>query len=351
MKAILSLDGIGHFSGRYWGYGAGCAGEIAHYKAPFFASQILTDPSYLGRIIIVDVNIIHNRWPMPEECQSFIPHLAGLVLLGRVTEPAGAGEHFTLRNYLDTNRIPAFIPDNPELLRNAIENSKGIIASMNRAGFNGRHIHTHIDFRAISSPQEYIWDLAPGEMPEESIGLVVCDYGVNYGLLRSLKKTGAKLRVVPPDTEPERVIALHPDGVVIAGGPYPADIGMALSMIERIIGIRPVLAVGNGALMTARALGMAVEALEHPHYGAAIMANDLSNGIIETYQAHAYAPSPAALQKAGCRITHVNAADGSVEGFACGDYDIVATMFTMTSETLPRTLSQFMAGLKKEPVS
>jgi carbamoyl-phosphate synthase small subunit len=348
MKAFLSLDSAGSFPGRYFGFNGSCNGEIAHYRAPYFAPQILTDPSYLGKIVVIDAEQINERWPMPDEVQSFMPHLAGLVFLGHEGESLGAGEHFTLGNYLETNRIPAFLPDNPDHVRRAALHGQGIGGAIGHGRFNSKHAPMPVGFRAIASPQEYIWDLAPGDMPEENTGLVVWDHGVNYDLLRSLKKIGARLRVVPPDSEPEHIIALHPDGVVIAGGPFPAELGETLARIERIIGIRPILAVGNGALLVARAMGVALEQMANQHYGAAMIVNDLDGHNFETYQAHARALSQAALEKAACRVTHLNAADGTVEGFVCPDYDITAALFTMTSEPVPRVLQEYMAGLQKQ---
>jgi carbamoyl-phosphate synthase small subunit len=354
MRACLSLEGVGLIPGRFFGWNGGCSGEIVHYKAPYFAPQILTDPSYLGKIAVVDVENIDGRWPMPEESQSFMPHLAGLVFLGHVTDQAGAGEHFTLRNYLNMNRIPAFFPDDPGSMLQAAKSTRGLFCAIDRdadrAESRLKFGAKPLDFHSIASPQEYIWDLASGDMPEENINLLIWDHGANNGLLRSLKKIGARLRVVPPNTEPEHIIALHPDGVVIAGGPYPAELGNTLSRIERIIGIRPVLAVGSGALLVARSMGIPIEPLESPHYSAAMIVNDLSGAEIETYQAHAFAPSRAGLEQAGCEITHVSADDGTVEGFVCPDYDITAMMFTMTSEPVAGVLREYVAGIKNEVV-
>ena len=355
MKGYLSLEGVGLIAAPFFVLYGSCVREIAHYKAPYFTPQILTDPSYLGKIIVVDVENIEGRWPMPEESQSFMPHLAGLVFLGHVTDPAGAGEHFTLCNYLNMNRIPALLPDDPHGMLQAAKSTRGLFCAIDRdadrAESRLKSGAKPLDFHSIASPQEYIWDLASGDMPEESINLVVWHHGVNNGLLRALRKIGARLRVVPPYTEPERIIALHPDGVVIAGGPYPAEPESSLERIERIIGIRPVLSVGSGALLVTRSLGIPIEPLESPHYGAAITVSDTSGASIETYQAHAFAPSRAGLEKAGCDITHINAADSTVEGFVWPDYDITAMMFTMTSEPVPEVLMEYVEGLQKKTIA
>jgi carbamoyl-phosphate synthase small subunit len=358
MKAFLSLGGLGyqnpnfasHFPGQLIGWNGDCAGEIIRYQSSRFAPELLTDPSYLGSIAVIDTEEVEDRWPMPEQAQSFMPHLAGIVVLGRLAESPCAGGHFTLRHYLAANRICGFIPDQPYMLRRALESSDAPSGIISRDP--GRIMHRResgaLDIRAIASPQEYFWDLAPGPLPAENINLVVWDFGANYGLLGGLRRAGASLRVVPPDTEPERIIALHPDGVVIAGGPFwavPADV---LSRIERLIGIRPVLAAGSGAILAAHALGLAIEKLHRPHYGAEIAVESTAGEVVTTYQAHTHAVTSAALEKAACRITHVNAADRTVEGFTCPDYDLTAVMFTMTSEGAPALALEFLTGMKRE---
>jgi carbamoyl-phosphate synthase small subunit len=352
MRAYLSLDGIGTFPGRFLGWPGGCSGEAVRFRSPLFAPQILTDPSFYRKIVVVETDMADDRWPMPEDCQSFMPHLSGLVILGRI-KPSFRETHFTLRNYLECNRITGFVPDDSERLKSAFNMVWHAQAAVERERERSMTLvarqieRSDIDLRAISSPQEYLWDLAGSDVPAENVNLIVWDFGMNYSLMRALKKLGCKLRVMPPDTEPERIIALHPDGVVIAGGPLDEKMMPAFaSRLERIVGIRPLLGVGTGALVLARGVGARLEPLDNPHYGSAIEVENAGGKIFATYQVHSVVPNRDELQKAGAVITHINRVDGSVEAFAIPDYSTMGAMFPISIEPVPEYLTEFVTTLK-----
>jgi carbamoyl-phosphate synthase small subunit len=303
---------------------------------------------------LADCLAIEDVWPLPENSQSYMPHLAGIVLPCDANEVVGIGPHFTLRNYLAENRICGFVPDNPEQLRERLGDRGdvcgGIDREMNRAEQNSVAGARPVDLSLISTPQEFFWDLAPGEMPAEQVNLVVWDFGVPYGLLKSLKKIGARLRVVPSETEPERIIALHPDGIVLAGGPELRESTRLSDRVERIIGIRPVLAVGNGAILASRAMGIEIDPLRHAHFGAMLPVADQNGQELHTYQSHSQSMNRDSALKAGCQITFINSSDGSIEGFVQPDYNLTAAMFPMTAEPIPKAFCDFVSNLKSEVI-
>jgi carbamoyl-phosphate synthase small subunit len=354
MKAYLSLSGIGLFSGRYFGWAGACTGEIFHFKSTLFKPEILTDPAYHKGIIIVDTGVVEDRWPMPEHNQSFMAHLSGLVMLGNIESSENPDIQFTLRNFLSANRITGFVPDNPEMLRDALIFAKRMTGSIDKDRQHAESnaikpvIYSEPDLKAISSPQEYLWDLASGEMPEEEFNLVIWDFGINYGLLRNLKKLGCRLLVAPPDTSPERIISLHPDGIVIAGGPPGLENMPELAeRVGRMVGIRPTLGVGNGALLLALAIGISLRTLDMPHFGGDIAVEDFRGNITTTYQSHSLAVSRRSMEKSGAEITYLNARDGSIEGYAYRDFPAFGSMFSMTDEAEPAFLSDFISSLDK----
>jgi carbamoyl-phosphate synthase small subunit len=354
MKAYLSLHGIGLFSGQYFGWAGSCSGQVIRFQSPYFAPEILTDPSYHKRLVIADTESFENRWPMPEDCQSFMPHLAGLVLLGNPIESEKEDSHFTLKNYLATNHICGFIPDQSELLRDTLNLASETTGYIDREKSRAEtHLaqqleYPKIDLGQISSPQEYFWDLAPGPMPSEEINIIIWDFGVTYGILRDLRKLGCRLRVMPPATSPEDIIALHPDGIIIAGGPLDTDTLLKVSHpAERIAGIRPTLGIGSGALILAKSLGIVPVQLERNHFGAAIAVEDYRGQVVATYQAHSMTFNRTSLAKAGAQITHLNVADGSIEGFWHEELSAAGTLFSMTAEETPAHLQSFVKNIDK----
>ena len=351
---------LGLFSGRYFGRTGSCTDEIVHFHSPNFAPEILTDPAYHRKIVIADTDVVEDRWPSPEECQSFMPFLSGIVFLGHIQTQSKSNSNFTLENYLNANRICGFIPDEPDRLKNAIKSDFKYQGSIDRNEIRASHNcltikkHKSTDFDTISASQEFYWDLTAGETTEEHLNLVIWDFGMNYGLLRHLKALGSKLRIVPPSTSPEKIIALHPDGVVVAGGPLlPGDIPEISSNVSRILGIRPLLGVGNGAILLAAAIGANIQTMNMPHYGAAIMVRDIdSTKAFFTYQCHSLAIDKTSLERTGSKISHLNLSDDTIESFVNPEYSAIGSMFSGSDQTAMPYMEQFneMVEYSQHPI-
>ena len=163
---------------------------------------------------------------------------------------------------------------------------------------------------------------------------------------------GCRVRIVPPHMEPEDIVALHPDAVVIPGGPAAArNSDTFLPKVERMVGIRPLLGVGGGAALLARALGMKTKPIDFPHYGNSIPIEDTETGKIEaSYQTHSITIDPRSARDAGVTITQVNVCDGSIEGFAIPEYETAGSFCLPTVEYLPGYFKNFLKSLKISPV-
>ena len=83
MRGYLAIRGIGVFSGDYFGWSGCCAGEIIRFQSINFCWDILTDPTYKKKIVAVDAAVMEDREPLPDEIQSFMPHLACVYLSRR----------------------------------------------------------------------------------------------------------------------------------------------------------------------------------------------------------------------------------------------------------------------------
>lgn len=294
---------------------------------------------------------------MPEDIQSFMPHLAGLVILGELVRPEPFNHFFSLDFYLKKNLISGFIPDNSELLRDLLQlaptYSGGIDRKRERAiscSIRGP-LNSGDDLKAVTAPREFLWDLSLGETPDELYDLVVWDFGVSYRLMRAFRKSGCCLRTVPPTTDVHDIVALHPDGVVIAGGPLNGSILSKIAgNLESLIGIRPVLGVGNGAIALASALGMRIESLRDSHFGSDIpIENCRTNEITSSYQSHAYSVSPGSI-KDGSEITYINVCDDTIEGFANAEYKAMGSFYSSSDDSTPTFINQYLS-LLSEPVS
>jgi carbamoyl-phosphate synthase small subunit len=349
VRGYLAIKDVGLFPGRYFGWHGSCFGEVAHFRSRSFCWDILTDPSYHKKIVITDRVYVDDIRPSPDENNSFKPHLSAIVFLGPIRKSPFAQQKDDLGEYLQTNRISGFIPDRRDLVYDALsfrsDSTAAIDSNPEDALRSSGRIPSYLsdDVRSISTPQEYLWDLVPGNIPEEIFNVVVWDFGTSYKLLRPFKEHGCRIRVVPPDTSPEDIVALHPDGIILSGRPLsPSGARRVIRNIERIIGIRPLLGLGGGAVTLAQALGMEITSLESPHYGSSIPVENLRTGRISaTYQSHSLSVDPDSAEKSGCEITHVGVCDDSVEGYANDDYRILGSFYTDAFAESPFYLDRF----------
>lgn len=355
MRGYLALRDVGIFSGRYFGWAGSCTGEIVHFRSHSFCWDILTDPAYRKKIVITDPVYVENRQPSPEENQSFMPHLSALVLLGAIRESRSDPFEPGLMKYFKSNRICGFIPDRRDLLYDALTFASRATGCLDRdkeqAIINSQKpvSNNHDDLQSVTAPHEYLWDLTTGDKPDEEYNVVTWDFGTSYNLLRNLKKLGCRLRMVPPDTFPEDIVALHPDGVVIAGDSIsPESADKIIPRIERLIGIRPILGVGSGAVSLASALGIETASLDTPHFGTAIPVEDIRTGSIEaTYQAHSETIDSSSAARSGTKITHINVCDDSPEGYANPEYQVMGSLYSDSFERTPYHLEGFIDILEK----
>jgi carbamoyl-phosphate synthase small subunit len=353
MRGYFAVKGIGTFSGSYFGWQAPCAGEIIKFQSLNFCWDILTDPTYKKKIVVIDSAVIDDRQPSPDEIQSFMPHLEGIVFLGPVNAGGNGSGHNHLKDYFESNRIAGFIPDRKELLKDILEFASlttGCIDTIRDEAVKRSISPVQLkkdDLKSVSAPEEFYWDLTPGDLPEEKHVVAVWDFGANYNLFRSLRMLGCRVRIVPPHTSPGDIVALHPDVVVIPGGPTAArNSDSFLPAVERMIGIRPLLGVGGGAALLARALGMKTKPIEFPHFGNSIPVEDTITGKIEaSYQTHSIAIDPQSVRDSGATVTHVNVCDGSIEGFAVKEYETAGSFCLPTVEYVPEYFKGFLDSL------
>ncbi len=353
MKGFLAIKDIGVFSGKYIGWQGPCTGEIVRFQSIGFCWDILTDPSYKKKIVITESMAVEDRQPEYEEIQSFMPHLEGIVFLGSVSPNGNGSGNSRLFKYLESNKITGFVPDRKDLLKDVLEfaslTTGGI--DLNREDAESKSRTTiklsDDDLKTISVPEEFLWDLTDRDVPVETRKVVVWDFGANYNLLRSLRRLGCQVRVAPPNTKPEDIVALHPDGVVIAGGSAAAKIpDHFIPRIERMIGIRPFLGVGGGAALLAMALGMKTKTLLFPHFGNSIPVEDTKTGKVESsYQTHAVAIDPASARSSGAVINSINVCDASIEGFSMPDYEAVGSFCLPTPDETPEYIEKFLKSL------
>ena len=335
--AALALADGTVFLGQGLGHPGIHEGELVFNTSITGYQEILTDPSYAGQIITFTFPHIGNVGTNDEDIEAQTPHAHGMVIRTAVTEPSSWRSRSHLGAWLESRGIAAISGVDTRRITRVLRERGAQNAAL------AYHPEGAIDLEdlkaraaawpglvgmdlaiEVTSRQRYGWDesrWAWGQGYGRSDGrgphVVVLDYGVKRNILRSLASLGCRVTVVPAATTAEEVLALAPDGVLLANGPGdPAATGeYAVPEIRKVIDSgKPVFGICLGHQMLGLALGGSTEKMPFGHHGANHPVKDLTTGRVEiTSQNHGFAVADADLP-AGVEVTHRSLFDGTVQG-------------------------------------
>ena len=182
--------------------------------------------------------------------------------------------------------------------------------------------------KVVSVKERYSWregsydlDKAAFVTPPLRFRVVAFDYGIKTNILRMLVDRGCDVTIVPAQTPASEVIALRPDGVLLANGPGdPEPCGYAITAIRELIRAKvPTFGICLGHQLLGLALGAKTLKMKFGHHGANHPVIDLATGrVMISSQNHGFAVDEATLP-ANAKATHRSLFDGSLQGIRLTD--------------------------------
>ena len=148
-------------------------------------------------------------------------------------------------------------------------------------------------------------------------------------LVRSLRRRGVRVRILPHASGPADLLSSDVDGIVFSPGPgdparLEAQVGLARAAIADG---RPVLGICLGHQVIGRAAGAETRRLRFGHHGANHPVKDLATGKVEiTSMNHGFAVDPASLPK-NAEETHRSLFDGSNCGLRLKDKPVFSVQY------------------------
>ena len=343
--AILALEDGSVFHGIAIGADGVTSGEVVFNTAMTGYQEILTDLSYVRQIVTLTYPHIGNTGINAEDVESASIAVAGLVIRDLPLMASSFRSEQSLSDYLksqnvlgiadiDTRRLTRILRDkgaqNGAILAGAdAEGEEAVARALEAArafpGLKGMDLAKEVSCKEAYEWSEGEWTLGEGyadtTQQERPYHVVAYDYGVKFNILRMLAARGCRLTVVPAQTPAAEVLAMRPDGILLANGPGdPEPCDYAIKAIQDVLKTDiPMFGICLGHQLLALAAGAKTVKMSLGHHGANHPVQDLDTGaVMITSQNHGFAADEATLP-ANVRATHRSLFDGTLQGIELTD--------------------------------
>lgn len=315
MKAQLILENGVVFNGKAFGYIKETVGEVVFNTGMTGYQEVLTDPSYYGQIVTMTYPLIGNYGINIEDIESKSVKVRGFIVRENCQAPSNWRCEFELEDYLKRNKIIGLEGIDTRALTKIIRNNGTMRGIITVRELTPAQIKTKLDsFNNTNAVNEVTcqeMQVIEGEGPH----IAMIDYGMKNNIIRSFKRRGCKMTIVPARTTAAEILALNPDGIFLSNGPGdPKDIGTGIDEIKKLMGVKPITGICLGHQILALAMGADTEKLKFGHRGANHPVKDLQTGrVMITSQNHGYVVVNDTLPK-DVEVTHLNLNDYTIEG-------------------------------------
>ncbi|HUG29259.1 MAG TPA: glutamine-hydrolyzing carbamoyl-phosphate synthase small subunit [Candidatus Limnocylindria bacterium] len=320
--ALLALEDGSTFEGVAFGAPVAGGGDLVVNTSQTGYQEVCTDPSYAGQVVVMTYPLIGNYGRLVADDQSTRPWLRGLVVANATA--AVLEDASQLARLLRDHGIPAIAGvDTRALARHLRANGclRGVILEPGAldsaaAGERARAVPRWED-------QDFVAEVSPAAVAEIGTGedgplVAIVDYGLKANIVRSLRRRGVRVRILPHTAGVDEVLAADVAGVVLSPGPGdPARLAGPVALARAIIDDgRPLLGICLGHQIVGRAAGAETRRLRFGHHGANHPVRDVDTGFVQvTAQNHEVQVMGGSLPPAaGFHVSQVNLNDGSVEG-------------------------------------
>jgi len=248
-KKIVLEDGS-----SYLGYGFGSEEsrvcEIVFNTSMVGYQEIISDPSYTYQAVVMSYPLIGNYGIADEDFETRVPTIGALVVREYNDSPSNFRSTKTLSEVMEEYKIPGISGiDTRKLIRSIrdLGSRRCIITDAEVSDSEALQIirQTPVPHDAVASVScKKKWY---SRTANARFNVVAVDCGIKLNIIRSLKKRGCNITVVPHCTTAAEIEEINPDGVFLSNGPGdPEDVTEVIELVKSIKGKYPIFGICLG---------------------------------------------------------------------------------------------------------
>lgn len=310
------------------------AGELCFNTSMSGYQEILTDPSYVGQIMLMTYPHIGNYGAHAEAMEAPRPMAAGLATRAYAAHPSNRQMEESLEAWMVRHGLVGITGvDTRRVVRHLRE--RGV---MNAVVTTSDEPDDAVVARARAVPSMAGLELASRVTTDRAhdaadgpgARIAVWDYGVKRGILDAFAARGCAVRVLPASAPLAAALDWGADGLFFSNGPgdpraMPAAVETVRAAIESG---RPLFGICLGHQLLALAEGLAVEKMKVGHRGANHPVLNAATGRVEiTTQNHGFGVVEDSVTDDVAAVSHRNLNDGSVEGLRFARFDGMSVQY------------------------
>ncbi len=320
------------------------SGEVVFNTGMSGYPEIVTDPSYLGQLVVMTYPHIGNYGVEKKWSES------GNKNGGMVTGPGGLivrslycgavpDGRISLDAFLNNNNISGISEIDTRSLTLKLRDEGCphgvIICSEKEEGLSKDKKHKVVSFiNNLPSMEGRNLVKNTGIKEREEINIkgsphiTVVDCGIKTSIIRNLVPRGCRLTVVPSSMAAEDILKITSDGVLISNGPGdPSALTDIILQIKKLLGKIPLTGICLGHQLISLALGAETAKMKFGHHGINHPVYDVKTGrVFITSQNHGFTVKEDSLTK-GMEVWLKNSNDNSIEGLKHKDLSVLTTQF------------------------
>ena len=313
------------------------AGEVVFNTAMCGYQECLSDPSYLGQILVMTAPMIGNYGTCTLDVESEGPAVSGFAVRELSRMHSNYRSDSSLDQWLARGGGPAIEGIDTRALVRRLRSAgvmRGVISSdssigneqlVSLAGSAEQMAGKNLAAEASSMRSEQWNDgldgwCRPSPLQVDDVKplkVLAIDCGAKRAIYRHLVDRGCDVRIVPHDITASDIRAAEPDGLFISNGPGdPSAVQETIAVLAEVAGEFPTFGICLGHQLLALAIGASTWKLKFGHRGANQPVRNLMNNQVEiTSQNHGFCVDEEALESAGGTPPHRHLNDGTIAGF------------------------------------
>lgn len=330
-KVYLTLQNGDTFQGYAFGAEGEITGELIFSTGMVGYIETLTDPSNYGQIVVQTFPLIGNYGMISADVESDRAWVSAYVVREICAEPSNFRTENDLESYLkaqgvigiygvDTRQLTKILREKGAM--NARISEKPL-SEQEKKELSAYKIENAVNMVAPKEKNIY------GDNAKYTIAL--WDFGAKKSTISNLLARDCKVISLPATSTAEEVLSSGADAIILSDGPGdPTENVQIISQIQKVLGKKPIYALGLGHQLLALAFGAKVKKSKYGHRGANQPVKSQENGrVCISTQNHGYDIVTDSI-KVG-KISYKNVNDGTCEGIDYEEMHAFSTQFTPES--------------------